>query len=234
MIYFYFNTEIRHEVLRQVRRTILTNDSIRRSSAGDTFSTRLSTFRRSINRYRQSSVPNRRRTPGSHLSPSDPKTTPEVWWKKCLTFLCPCLLKDSSKSDDHLDQQQQNMEPNNFNEASPATVPEMLLDDDDLGGDVAGVSTPLVVQIRLSKNAIDNDGATCDTVLMKNEHEEEELWSDENDVTVQNSSSFGEMPSSSTSTGIPLHQLQRNRSNSEGHALKYASTGYFDDCQSLR
>ena len=222
LIYFYFNTEIRHEVLRQVRRTILTNDSIRRSSGGETFSTRLSTFRRSITRYRrQSAGPNRRRT-------STPKTTPEVWWKKCLTFLCPCLIKDSMKFDDLPDTRQQTIETNQFNDTSPATVPEVLLDDGEVG-----LSSPLVVQTRSSKSAIDNDGATCDTELVRNEHEQE-LWSDENDVTVQHSS-CGELPStSSTSMGIRLNELQRNRSNSDGYALKYISSNYFDDCQSLR
>lgn len=138
------------------------------------------------------------------------------------------------KIDDQPDPRQQTLEINHFNDSSPATVPELILDDD-LGvvGD-AGLSSPLVVQVRSSKSAIDTDGATCDTELIRNEHEEQELWSDENDVTVQHSS-CGELPStSSTSMGIRLNQLQRNRSNSEGHALKYISSSYFDDSQSLR
>lgn len=232
LIYFYFNTEIRHEVLRQVHRTILTNDSIRRSSAGDTLSTRLSTFRRSISRYRHSSVQNRgdrRRTNTSYPSRTLKKATHEVWWKKCLAFICPCLIKDLSKPDDHPDAQQQTAEQNNFNDTSPAVVPEVVLDDE-----LAGVSSPLIVQIGSSKGAIDNDGLTCDTELVKNDRDDEELWSDDNDVTVQNSSLFGELPSNDGSVSIPLNSLRRNRSNSEGLALKYKTSDYFDDSQSVR
>jgi hypothetical protein len=223
LIYFYFNTEIRHEVLRQVQRTILSNDSIRRSSAGDTLSTRLSTFRRSITRHRHSSSPNRsdRRRSNRILI----KPTRDIWWKKCLTFICPCLIKKKNLPDQQ--QQQQTIEQNNFNESSPAVVPELNLD-----GDLVEISSPLAIEMpRSSKGAIDNDGLTCDTVLIKNEHEEEELLTDENEVTFQNSSSFGELPSI---TSIRLDNLQRNRSNSDGYVLRNAFFNHLDDNQSLR
>jgi len=228
LIYFYFNTEIRYEVLRQVQRTILSNDSIRRSSAGDTLSTRLSTFRRSISRYRHSSIPNRVDRRRTNLSSPNrtliKPTTRDIWWKICLTLICPCLIKKKNLSDQ---QQQQTMEQNNFNETSPTVVPEL-----NLNGDLGEMSSPLVIQIRSSKGMIDNDGLTCDTVLNKNEHEEEdELLTDENDVTVQNSSSYGEVPST---ISIRLNNLQRNRSNSDGCVLKNLSLNHVGDNQSLR
>ena len=226
LIYFYFNTEIRYEVVRQVHRTILSNESIRRSSAGDTLSTRLSTFRRSITRYRHSTSPNRidRQRP-SRVSI---KPTRDPWWKKCLTLICPCLIKIKTLPDQP-QLQQQIIEQNNFNESSPAVVPELNLDGELI--DKSSPSTAIPIP-RLSKVAIDTDGLTCDTVLIKNEHDDDELLTDENEVTYQNSTSFGDLPST---VYISLNKIQRNRSNSDGFVLKNSFFQHYnDDNQSLR
>ncbi|CAF1248334.1 unnamed protein product [Adineta steineri] len=238
LIYFYFNTEIRYEVLRQVQRTILSSDTIQRSSTGETLSTRLSTFRRSINRHRQSSLQNRnerRRTNTSYPRSSLQKPTHDIWGKKCLALICPCLNKKSTKKKTfvELQQQQQLVQQNILNDTSPAVVPELIIDDDDRGG----VSSPLVIHTRSHKGAIDNDGMTCDTVLIKNESEDQELLTDENDVTIQHSSFYIE-PISLSSNNIPItihtNNLQRTRSNSEGYLLKNLSSKHFADNKSLK
>jgi hypothetical protein len=155
------------------------------------------------------------------------KPTRDIWWKKWLTFICPCLIKIKTLPDQP---QQQIIEQNNFNESSPAVVPELNID-----GELVDISSPLtVIQIPgLSKVMIDNDGLTCDTDLIKNEHEEDELLTDENDVTYQNSTSFGDLPST---VSIRLNNIQRNRSNSDGLVLKnsFFKHNNDDDNQSLR
>jgi hypothetical protein len=225
LIYFYFNTEIRYEVLRQVQRTILSNDPVQRSTAGETLSTRLSTFRRSISRHRHSSIPNRherRRTQNSLPSPTLIKPAHGIWWKKCFRLICPCLLKDLIKKRNPL---QQIFEQNNLNETSPAVVPEIIVDED-----LRCVSSPLIG----FKGPIDNDGMTCDTVLMKNDNDDDDLLTDENDVTIQQSSFQGELSSDHTPASIRVNNKQRNRSNSDGYILKDLSPSHFADSKSLR
>jgi hypothetical protein len=145
-----------------------------------------------------------------------------------LTFSCPCLIKDLLKKK-NLPEQQQTMEQNNLNDTLPATIPEFIVDDD-----LGGVSSPLVIQIRSSKGAIDNDGMTCDTVLIRNEYGDEDLLTDENDVTIQQSSYHAELPSNHTPISIPLNNLQRHRSNSDGYILKNSLLNHFADNKSLR
>ncbi|UJR22108.1 hypothetical protein I4U23_025173 [Adineta vaga] len=216
LIYFYFNTEIRYEVLRQVQRTILNNDPIQRSSTGETLSTRLSTFRRSINRHRQSSLQTRQQERRRTTKPSH-----NIWKKKSLTFLCPCFHRNfptkkiiSEQAPLH---QQQTMEPNHLNDTLPAVVPDLIIDDD-----LGGLSSPLV---RI-KNNIENDYMTCDTMLMKNDHE---LSTDENEVTIHRTS-----VSIETKSNIQLNTLQRMRSNSEGNLDKNSSLKSSSDNKSLK
>jgi len=121
------------------------------------------------------------------------------------------------------------MEENNLNDTLPAIVPEGIIDDD-----LGGISSPLIIQIHSPKGTIDNDGMTCDTVLIKNEYEDEDLLTDENDVTIQHSSSYGELPSNHTPVLIPLKNLQRNRSNSDGYVLKDSLLNHLADSKSLR
>lgn len=91
------------------------------------------------------------------------------------------------------------------------------------------------MQTRSEKGIIDNDGTTCDTVLVKNEYEDEELLTDENDVTIQHSSSHGEIPSNYyTPVSIRLTNLPRNQSNSEEYVLKNLTLNHFSDSKSLR
>lgn len=233
MIYFYFNTEIRYEVLRQVQRTILSSDTVRRSSTGETLSTRLSTFRRSISRNRQSSGPSRheRRRPNTSLSlrPIQEKR------KKTTTSLCPgwvkrLLLKKSIPDESP---QQILVEQNPCHEVSPAVVPDSIPEED---GDA--VTSPMIVQIRASGGPIDTDGHTCDTMLLKNGQEDDDLLSDENDVTIH-LSSFQAEQTSSLSNHTPLltryKHFQRQRSNSEGHnGLSPFSSNAFADNKSLQ
>lgn len=232
LIYFYFNTEIRYEVLRQVQRAILSNDTVRRSSAGDTLSTRLSTFRRSISRHRHSSIPNRnerRRMNNAYSNRQTIKPTNDKCWGKCYTCICPCSNK--TRVQKKYFQDEQPVEQNNLNETSPAVSPELVVVDD-----AGGVSSPLIVQVRSNRGAIDNDGMTCDTDLMKNEQEDYELLTDENDVTIQHSSVHAEPTSSSsyhTPISIRLNPPQRQRSNSEGYILKKLSANHLSDNKSL-
>jgi hypothetical protein len=137
-------------------------------------------------------------------------------------------MKDCTKNENLPDQQQQTMEQNNLNDTLPALDPDLLVNDDP-----GGISSPLVVQIRSSKVAIDNDGMTCDTVIIKNDREDEELLTDENDVTVQHSSSHDEFPCNQAAISIRLNNLQLNRSNSDGYILKHSSFNHFDDNKSV-
>jgi hypothetical protein len=72
---------------------------------------------------------------------------------------------------------------------------------------------------------------------MRHEHDDDELLSDENDVTIQQSSFHAE-PSSISSDHTPLsvrfNTLQRKRSNSEGYNLKDLSSNQSADSKSLK
>lgn len=156
------------------------------------------------------------------------KSQHETWWRKCLAFVCPCFMKKFLERQTLQDEQP--VEQNNVHEASPVSVPELVVVDDS-----GGVTSPLIVQTRLTRGAIDNDGMTCDTVLVKNEDSEQ--LTDENDVTIQQSSCQSEQPSSSsyhTPTSIRLINLQRNRSSSEGHILIGLPSKDCTDNKSLR
>ncbi|CAF4532157.1 unnamed protein product [Rotaria sp. Silwood2] len=105
LIYFYFNTEIRSEVVRQFQRTLLSNDAVRRSSGGDTLSTRLSVFRISLNRRRRSSNPNRNGKCRTTIlfSPPQVLNTRQIYWRKFLAFICPCLFNSNNNNKNNND-----------------------------------------------------------------------------------------------------------------------------------
>jgi hypothetical protein len=236
LIYFYFNTEIRYEVLRQIQRTLLSNDTVRRSSAGDTLSTRLSVFRISMSRHRHSSIPNRnekRRTTNT-FSPTPVLKTRQICGRKFLAFICPCLWNKNKLLEQEQTRQRPSIEQiNQQNETSPATSPNLLSDDD-----LAGVTDPLLVQSRLSKGTIDNDGLTCDTVLIKHGIDYDELLSDENDVTFHQTSFTGEQTSSiSNHTPLPIRNNINNQpgqSNSDEQIMEELPSKDLVDNELLR
>ncbi|CAF3420437.1 unnamed protein product [Rotaria sp. Silwood1] len=248
LIYFYFNTEIRLEVVRQFQRTLLSTDAIRRSSAGDTLSTRLSVFRISLNRRRRrSSNQNRTEKYRTTISSSSPQvlTTRQIYWKKFLIFICPCLFNKNNNNDNNnnnnnietLEQlyepeKQLSIEPiNHQNETSPIIQINIISDDND----TSTRRSSLLVKNTSSKDIIDNDGLTCDTVLMKNENEE--LLSNASDVTINQTSFSGEQPSMTlkntpllTPNNINNHYI---RLKSDEHNSKELASRSFNDHQSL-
>jgi len=233
LIYFYFNTEIRYEVLRQVQRTLLSSETVRRSSAGETLSTRLSTFRRSISRHRQSSLQarnERRRLNQQQIKAALP-VEPVKENNECL---CPCWMKGMPpkkivRIEDQ--QQQQQFKITMLEQTHIQENPMVIISDDDF----AEIIVPLVMA---SRGTIDNEGMTCDTVILKNEAEEDEVLSDENDVTFHQSSFHNEPTSIGSNHSPVLHHrpppFQRQRSNSDGIGLLHTSSDPFSDRKSLK
>ncbi|CAF3661929.1 unnamed protein product [Rotaria socialis] len=244
LIYFYFNTEIRTEVLRQVQRTLSSNDALRRSSAGETLSTRLSVFRISLNRRRHSSNQNRNgkcRTTVTY-SPSPVLNQSQVYWRNVSAFICPC---SSNKSNDKNKNTNEILEQVNGpqqrlsiglkaqeKEIAPVIQTNLLSDDND--GE--GVTTTVSLRDRPSKSTIDIDGLTCDTIVMKNENEA--LLSDANDVTIHQSPfSGGATPTLSHSELSIARNDATNyhvRSKSDGHDLKELVPKFSADNKSLK
>lgn len=240
LIYFYFNTEIRHEVFRQVQRTLLRHDTVRRSSAGETLSTRLSVFRISLNRRRQSSIPNRhdrRRT-------TMPTTLPSVSKKhrnhcrKFLISICPCLFKNSKPITRDRSRGQFPTEPINPNEISPI-IQTNLTPIDDLGGQTSS----LIIPTDTTKDAFDNEGLTCETLLTKNTHEsndDDDVLSDENDVTFHHTSFNGEQnslifnPTPSAIRKANSKDNVRHRSRSDEHRFKELTMDDIEENKPLR
>ena len=239
LIYFYFNTEIRHEVLRQVQRSLLRHDTVRRSSVGDTLSTRLSVFRMSMNRRRQSSIPNRQDKRRTTVPSAAPPVVPETRLIRCRKFLsslCPCLIKKHSKP--VTQQRARGQHPIEPIHANNETSPPILTPMDDLGGMASTLASPT----DSTKGAFDNDGLTCETLVVKNDHEnndDDDVLSDENDVTFHHTSFNGEQISLMSSQtplltrNLPRENL-RTRSKSDGHTLKELAYDYFEEQKSLR
>jgi len=241
LIYFYFNTEIRHEVLRQVQRTLSRNDTVRRSSAGDTLSTRLSVFRISLNRRRPSSIPNRneKRRTTSSFSPPPVLKTHQICWRKFLAFICPCLFNNKKPLESQQQKQTQQLlsieAMNHQNEITPVNQSTLTPDDD-----LSGITSPLISQNHPTKGLIDNDGLTCDTVIIKNENDnyDDELLSDENDVTIHQTSFTGDQTSAILNhSPLLIHNNShhyRNRSKSDGHTLQKLISKDLIDNKSLK
>ncbi|CAF0945021.1 unnamed protein product [Rotaria sordida] len=239
LIYFYFNTEIRSEVVQQFHRTLLSNDALRRSSAGDTLSTRLSVFRISLNRRRRSSNQNRSEKSRKTTLCSSPQvlSTRQIYWRKFLVFICPCLFNNNNnKTLEQVNEPQQRLsiKPINYqNETLPIIQINLTSDDN-----IDDRRSSLLLQKRSSKGIIDNDRPTCDTLIAKNENDNEDLSTDANDVTINQTSFAGEQ------TSIILNNtslLTRNDINN--HHIRSKSTGcnsnerastYVDDNKSLR
>lgn len=208
-----------------MERRLLRNDTVRRSSAGETLSTRLSTFRRSITRHRRSPTVERnerRRQNPAHRT---------IEARKPLASICPCWAKSTTQKKRTV-LEEPPIEPNNPHDMLLAVVPESSPEDDPT---VATAS--LVPQIHASKGAIDSDGLTSDTIIMKHDNEEDELLSDENDVTIQHSS-FQADPTSVSSNYTPSlsrsSHFQGPRASSEGSVLPSPYPDRFADRRSLK
>ncbi|CAM4791308.1 unnamed protein product [Rotaria magnacalcarata] len=244
LIYFYFNTEIRTEVLRQVQRTLSSNDALRHSSVGETLSTRLSVFRISLNRRRHSSNQNRIgkcRTTATY-SPPPVLNQSQAYWRNVSACICPCSInkindrnKNINEILEQVNEPQQRLSielKTEENEMTPVIQTNLLSDDND--GE--GVTTTLSLHGRPSKGTIDIDGLTCDTVVMKNENEE--LLSDANYVTIHQSSFSG---GATPTLSHPRLSIARNndtnyhvRSKSDGRDLKELVPKFSDDNKSLK
>ncbi|CAF2147178.1 unnamed protein product [Rotaria magnacalcarata] len=244
LIYFYFNTEIRTEVLRQVQRTLSSNDALRHSSVGETLSTRLSVFRISLNRRRHSSNQNRIgkcRTTATY-SPPPVLNQSQAYWRNVSACICPCSInkindrnKNINEILEQVNEPQQRLSielKTEENEMTPVIQTNLLSDDND--GE--GVTTTLSLHDRPSKGTIDIDGLTCDTVVMKNENEE--LLSDANYVTIHQSSFSG---GATPTLSHPRLSIARNndtnyhvRSKSDGRDLKELVPKFSDDNKSLK
>ncbi|CAF3847626.1 unnamed protein product [Rotaria magnacalcarata] len=244
LIYFYFNTEIRTEVLRQVQRTLSSNDALRHSSVGETLSTRLSVFRISLNRRRHSSNQNRIgkcRTTATY-SPPPVLNQSQAYWRNVSACICPCSInkindrnKNINEILEQVNEPQQRLSielKTEENEMTPVIQTNLLSDDND--GE--GVTTTLSLHDRPSKGTIDIDGLTCDTVVMKNENEE--LLSDANYVTIHQSSFSG---GATPTLSHPRLSIARNndtnyhvRSKSDGRDLKELLPKFSDDNKSLK
>ncbi|CAM4785201.1 unnamed protein product [Rotaria magnacalcarata] len=244
LIYFYFNTEIRTEVLRQVQRTLSSNDALRHSSVGETLSTRLSVFRISLNRRRHSSNQNRIgkcRTTATY-SPPPVLNQSQAYWRNVSACICPCSInkindrnKNINEILEQVNEPQQRLSielKTEENEMTPVIQTNLLSDDND--GE--GVTTTLSLHGRPSKGTIDIDGLTCDTVVMKNENEE--LLSDANYVTIHQSSFSG---GATPTLSHPRLSIARNndtnyhvRSKSDGRDLKELLPKFSDDNKSLK
>jgi hypothetical protein len=193
-----------------------------------------------LSRRRQSSIPNRnekRRTTNPYSTPPVLKTH-QICWRKFLAFICPCLSNINNKTNQTLEQEQQqqnqprlSIEPiNQQNEISPIIQSNLIYDDDP-----DGIISPLLIENHPRKNLVDNDGLTCDTVIVKNENEDydDELLSDENDVTIQQTSII------SNHSPLLTHNNNNNqdyrfRSKSDGHTLKELALKCTADNKSLR
>ena len=227
MIYFYFNTEIRHEVLRQVQRTISRNETIRRSSTGETLSTRLSVFRISFSRRRQSTDKRRATLPITPSSPPPPTSlvlnTRQICWAKFLAFICPCLANKTKPLEQHQQQPELSIEhPNHQNETTPMIESNLTPEHN-----LADVTSPLLNHTR---SGIDNEVLTCETLINKNENDDETL-SDANDVTIHHSSFMGDQTSMASNN---TNEDARIRSKSDGHTLKTLAPKHSVDNKSLR
>ncbi len=126
---------------------------------------------------------------------------------------------------------------NHQNDISPVLQANLISDDNP-----DGIISPLLIKNDPIKGLIDNDGLTCDTDIIKNENEayDDELLSDENDVTIHQTTSYGGEKTSSISNRSPLLTRNNNtedfriRSKSDGHTLKDLALKYADDNKSLR
>lgn len=114
----------------------------------------------------------------------------------------------------------------------PVVQSNPLADDD-----MEGVTSNLMVQKSTHGGTVDNDGLTCDTVLMKNDTHE--LVNDDNNPTIhQTSFSAERIPNLSSSQSSSIHNNANNyrlRSKSDGHYLKrLLAKSSDDDNKSLR
>lgn len=217
----------------------MSSDAVRRSSNVDTFSTRLSVFRISMNPRNQMSTNGNRRTNGPRPSQSY-DSTPEICWRKFLIWICPCLMNLSWNDQAVFETQQQqqqrrrrelNSEPIHQTSVTlPTHIPHSTIDDDN-----GMVTNSLLTSTRSATTHVEHDGLTCDTLIIKHENESDELLSDENDVTIQQTSfTTDQLSINSNPTLSSIQDNHRHRSQSDGHHVRHAPKTYLSDNKSLK
>ena len=94
---------------------------------------------------------------------------------------------------------------------------------------------PLLSTSNSPQQTIEREDLTCDTVLMKNENESDELLSDANDVTFhQTSFTADQVSMNSTHTPLLPVRIHRTRSKSDGHNGDETTAHISADNKSLR
>ena len=186
-----------------------------------------------MHRRRRSSIPSRadrrRATFASLPSPS----TRQICCRRCLAWLCP----NAQSGQGHPHHQQ--MKILNSHDPSLLSMATSRTKEDD----TSGIASPLIVHHRSSHGRIDNEDTTCDTDLLRND---DEMLTDENDVTMHRTSSTAD-PSSIVLSHTPVlsaakntlsppdrPRLHRLRSNSEGPSSNGPSAIHSADNKSLR
>lgn len=193
----------------------------------------MSVFRISFSRPRHPSIPNRsdrRRTPHSSFS-NVPSFKPRpVWWRKLVTLVCPCLIHRERTA--RAAQEAHHFASNDpLHETSPGIQMQLTPDEE-----AAGVRAPLLMQTRASRGTIDNEGMTCDTLIVRHGIDDE-LLSDENDVTFHRTSTGEHASSISNHTPILSRKSladDEHQQSESASALVDAAPGRLGDDASLR
>ncbi|CAF1352558.1 unnamed protein product, partial [Didymodactylos carnosus] len=203
LIYFYFNTEIRQEVLRQLQRTtwISSTDNVRRSS-GETFSTRLSTFRMSFTRRHRASSKDKgakKELKVNYQHPELEQRHPEPTvshplrrrsWLEKLNIFCNCPSREPTSRNDQpkLEHQQQH------------------------GPEHDDLVVPLLTNQQIG---IEPDVQTCDT-LMRLDDDITRQETNDDDVTMEYETTTDEnVQSSQQQSSHP--SFIRDKSNSDSY-----------------
>lgn len=204
------NTEIRQEVSRQFQRSLLLNDAVRRGSNGEMLTNRF----RLINFSLPNIVRDRRRSDTTRNSEANWSRS-EVCCKKLFGWLCPCLLNWSSnqlsRNDQRSSRREMALKPIQTSCLTSPTVVPLLTIDEETG-----------------QQPIEREGTTCDTLLIKKERESEDVLSDENDVTYQQTS-FTADQSSIIVTSTPVtnrHPKNNKKGISENDGLRLSTSSF--------
>jgi hypothetical protein len=154
-----------------------------------------------------------------------------------MTCICPCLLTIPSNNSQLQDQQQRQYREQDLAlqpiHSHPVLIPNLTIDN---GAD--DLRSSLLVSTRPLKETIEYEDLTCDTLIMKNDHGSSDLLSDENDVTIDVTSSIADQLSNiSAHTTLPIQahpHLNRSRSKSDGQTGFNQLTNSLADNKSLR
>ena len=165
-------------------------------------------------------MPNRHRPHVGITDKSSSRLSEQMRGAKYLLWICPCWNKPLPVIE-NATQEQIKL---NITEPKPArTIVPVIVTESALDENINVCTSPLLPTVLANKGAIDTEGITCDTLLVKTEHEDD-LPSDENDVTFHLSSIHAEPTSMSssiqTSDVFLPHHIRRPRSNSDGYRYK--------------